>query len=685
MKEKRLEVLLVFTLLLVVLAVNLPVIGGGFLWDDFSLIVANEKIKSLSNVKDFFTKGFWENSAEEGRKGGYYRPIILLSYALDYKLHRLRPWGYHFTNLIFFLLSVLLLYLVLKKLEGNYLLALAAALFFGLHPLAKEPMGWVAGRTDLISGFFLLISTYLFLKHLEKKRGWVVGLSLLSFALAMLSKEASYVFPLFLVALVLYKARDRFWAFLPEFFAFGLFALGFFFLSLKISYIPDVFYPPRAYSFLSNSLKTLGYYFSKAVLPLKVSPVPDFVRILSSSTYLWVGMFFLVLLFFFPFRPVKKLGFYPLAAFIFLIPALAPLILTTPTPIANRFAYMGLFFLSVLPFVFIERFTNRTVALAAVFLLCLPVGHLSLQFSRLYSSEGKFWAMAYRMSPNSPVVHINYASYLVKSGKYREALRLLKKLSRGKNIPVKLLIIKAQAEAKARFLLGEFEEGEKVLLRALQYPYFFSKDAYLYLVNFYSLTRQIDKMERLSRLLIRALKTRDYYPYEYVAYARIIEGDYEETKKFMEKMRALGAPSKEIEDLQKLKAKMEKLQQEAESNALSQAMLLFLRGRIEESDKIVNALLMENPHRPGVLLLYLKIKLVSQKYHGWKDLIDFVVERAKTPLILDQVFSYFWFQWMDPKPSAYVLERSLEKFPNQPNFAKKRIILSYIEELLKGG
>ncbi len=682
MKTRRLEALLIFTLLLVVLAVNLPVIGGGFLWDDFSLIVTNENIKSLSHIKDFFTKGFWENSSVEGKTGGYYRPLILLSYAIDYKIHGLRPWGYHLTNLVFFLLSVFLLYLVLKRMEGNYLFAFAVALFFGLHPMAKEPMGWIAGRTDLISGFFLLISTYLFLKHMEKKRTWAAGLSLLSFVFAMLSKEASYIFPLFLVALVLYRARDRFWSFIPEFLAFGFTALGFFYLSVRISYIPAAFYPPRAYSFLSNSLKTLGFYFFKAVLPLKVSPVPDFVRILSSHTYLWVGIVFLALLFLFPLRPFKKLGFYPLAGLIFLLPALAPLILTTPTPIANRFAYIGLFFLSAVPFVFLERLTGKTLALAAVLALCLPVGHLSLQFSRLYSSEGEFWTRAYKMSPTSPVVHINYAAFLVKAGKYRKALQVLESLSQGKNIPVKLIMIKAQAEAKAYFLLGEFEKGEEVLLKAMQYPYFYSRDAYLYLMNFYSLTRKLDAMERISRAL---LKVKDYYPYEYLAYVEITRGNYAGAEEYMKEMKTLGAPEKHLEDLRKLRRKMERLQRQAEVKPLSQATLLFLQGKLQESEDIVNALLMENPHNPEALFLYLKIGLIKGRFKNWKELIDFVVERAEESAVLDKVFSYFWFQWMAPGPSAYVLERSLEKFPHQPYSSKKRIILNYIKEEIKGG
>ena len=284
------------------------------------------------------------------------------------------------------------------------------------------------------------------------------------------------------------------------------------------------------------------------------------------------------------------------------------------------------------------------------------------------------------MSPNSPVVHVNYASYLVKIGKYREALQLLKGLSRGKNIPLKLLIIKAQVEAKAHFLLGNFEKGEEILLKALQYPFYASRDAFLYLVNFYSITRQIDRMRELCQGEI-SRGVRDSEIYHSLAYAEIIMGDYDKAQKHIKKI----TDEEIVQELKKLETNMKSLEKRAEEEPYSRALLLFLRGNLAEAMPIVEALLKEDPHNPDYLMLYLKIKVVLDRFKGLQELLNFIVENSKTYKTLDRAFSYFWFQWMAPKPAVYILEKSLEKFPNQPHYRKKRIILNYIKEEIQGG
>ena len=284
------------------------------------------------------------------------------------------------------------------------------------------------------------------------------------------------------------------------------------------------------------------------------------------------------------------------------------------------------------------------------------------------------------MSPNSPVVHVNYASYLVKIGKYREALKLLEGLSRGKNIPLKLLIIKAQVEAKAHFLMGDFEKGEETLLKALEYPFYVSRDAFLYLVNFYSITRQINKMKEICRRKI-ARGVKDSEVYHSLSYAEIVLGDYKKAQIHIKKIQ----DEKTVKELRELEKNMKKLEEKASEDPYSQALLLFLRGNLEEAMPIVETLLKEAPHNPDYLILYLKIKVVMNRFKGLKELLNFIVENSKTYKTLDRAFSYFWFQWMAPKPAIYILEKSLEKFPNQPHHSKKRIILNYIKEEIQGG
>ena len=81
--------------------------------------------------------------------------------------------------------------------------ALAGALLFAVHPVHTEAVAWVSGRTDLLAAFFMLISVIAWVKDrgAPAKRNWpwrVAGV--LSFALALLSKEVSFVLPAVLLA-----------------------------------------------------------------------------------------------------------------------------------------------------------------------------------------------------------------------------------------------------------------------------------------------------------------------------------------------------------------------------------------------------------------------------------------------------------------------------------------------------
>ena len=56
---------------------------GEFIWDDDGLINNNPHIKSFSNIATIFSRPI--GSGEE-RKVGFYRPLQMFSYMLDYSL-----------------------------------------------------------------------------------------------------------------------------------------------------------------------------------------------------------------------------------------------------------------------------------------------------------------------------------------------------------------------------------------------------------------------------------------------------------------------------------------------------------------------------------------------------------------------------------------------------------------------
>lgn len=143
-----------------------PSLLGDFVWDDQLLIVANERVRRLSELPHVFDRSFWDVSlaSADVRGGAYYRPLIAAALVLEFQLFGLRAWGYHAVNVA--------LHLACTALAARWLLArlrdddpaspspVAAALIgaalFALHPVRVESVAWISGCTDLWATLFAL-------------------------------------------------------------------------------------------------------------------------------------------------------------------------------------------------------------------------------------------------------------------------------------------------------------------------------------------------------------------------------------------------------------------------------------------------------------------------------------------------------------------------------------------------
>ncbi len=190
-REWKPFLILVVIFLLTIVAYSKS-LQGDFVWDDIPQIVDNPYIKDLSNIPYFFKKGVWAASRLGLESNPYYRPVVLSSIALDYKLWKLNPAGYRITNLLLHLILIYLVYLFSFMLLKDRPAALLSSALFGLFPPDTEVVAWISGRTDMIAGIFLISA---FILHNKK-----IYLSLILFILSLLSKETSSVLPLIIWA-----------------------------------------------------------------------------------------------------------------------------------------------------------------------------------------------------------------------------------------------------------------------------------------------------------------------------------------------------------------------------------------------------------------------------------------------------------------------------------------------------
>jgi hypothetical protein len=128
-------------------------------------------------------------------------PLIWLSLMLDYRFYGLNAGGYHITNLIWHLLSALLLFGFLNRATKTLWPSAFAAAVFALHPLHVESVAWVTERKDVLSAFFWMLTLFLYVRYTEKPSAGKYLVVLLSFFCGLISKPMIVTLPVIMILL----------------------------------------------------------------------------------------------------------------------------------------------------------------------------------------------------------------------------------------------------------------------------------------------------------------------------------------------------------------------------------------------------------------------------------------------------------------------------------------------------
>ena len=173
-------------------------LDGDFIWDDRMFVVANPAIRDLANVPSFFSDP--QTLAEGELAFENYRPLVTLSYALDYSIWRNNVFGYHFNNIMLHIINAILVFFLIKVLTGDGFISAATALIFTAHPVQVEAVTWISGRANVLFLLFYVASflAYIRFRRSENRGKWYV-VSLILFAMALLSKEMTATLPIMIL------------------------------------------------------------------------------------------------------------------------------------------------------------------------------------------------------------------------------------------------------------------------------------------------------------------------------------------------------------------------------------------------------------------------------------------------------------------------------------------------------
>jgi len=172
-----------------------PSLGGDFIRDDKDLIKNNEYIREWKHLPKIFTH---DVAAGSRSYHGFYRPIQMFTYSMEYALWKDNPLPYHITNTVLHLMASMLLFKLLLVMFEPFP-AFAAALLYTVHPIHSEAVMYISGRNDPLSLVFMLLTYILYLKGLNSDSHWRTTWICVCFVLALLSKETSIIFPFFIL------------------------------------------------------------------------------------------------------------------------------------------------------------------------------------------------------------------------------------------------------------------------------------------------------------------------------------------------------------------------------------------------------------------------------------------------------------------------------------------------------
>jgi hypothetical protein len=190
-------------------ALSLPILGGFFALDDLWLVQsAGER-----GVGEYFTKPYFIDSGYFRAAGGanaYFRPLVRLTYLVDFKLWGLNPDGYFATGMAIHALVMLVFFMLAMELGAGDRVALLAAAIFGTHPAFVAPRVSIVTRQESLALLFLLLCIFYLARSVRTGR-WAHGAaSACAFILSLGFKETAVIGPFLGFALLASRGKEDF-------------------------------------------------------------------------------------------------------------------------------------------------------------------------------------------------------------------------------------------------------------------------------------------------------------------------------------------------------------------------------------------------------------------------------------------------------------------------------------------
>jgi protein O-mannosyl-transferase len=184
---------------------------------DDTLVVCNNRYvhEGLQGIPKILTTNFFNGF--NNYNDGLYRPLPVLTYAIEYSLWGMNPGFSHLINILLYALTGYFLFLLLKRVlpKSSVLLALSISLLFIAHPVHTEVVSNIKGRDDLLAFLFSVLASYYLLLYFDNCKPYFLLISMLVYSLSLLSKESAVMFLFILPVMTLFFRKISLKSLLP--------------------------------------------------------------------------------------------------------------------------------------------------------------------------------------------------------------------------------------------------------------------------------------------------------------------------------------------------------------------------------------------------------------------------------------------------------------------------------------
>jgi hypothetical protein len=193
---------LLAAIVLATIAIYLPSLRNGWVFDDWEEFVDNKLIHSWSFVWNSFRyDSWWFKDPTNLPQSVYYRPLENTWFAANALLFGNHPAAWHLAKIILHAVAVVLCFRVAQLLTGDVAIGLLTAALFGLMPAHVEGVVWASSIPEPLTAVFELGALVCLIgRKPGQSRGMLSALAL--YACALLSHETAIFFPLIVAAYV---------------------------------------------------------------------------------------------------------------------------------------------------------------------------------------------------------------------------------------------------------------------------------------------------------------------------------------------------------------------------------------------------------------------------------------------------------------------------------------------------